>query len=285
MVVDKTCLSLVSSVSNKYKYLKCFQISATPRPWASYSASWWPCRPAPWSAVKTWSRSRSCRYSLSSSSSSCSSPNFRMLCPCCTRSVLAHRPPDPGILFHTSREVLHIVQEYRARPGKLKAPVSTMVCASRKGAEGGRVCRQPGGCYFGQADRCIIFTLTEAGPRFASGNTFFMGGPPDLAEFTSPNSFLMFSILGQGPEDLAWLRQPVEEWPEDDHYVKFEEYVNTKEVTNDSAERAIGNLKIQSKHFRKEDTLQAGIVVDQEVKKKYPKGKVGGRDEVSQEEG
>jgi hypothetical protein len=126
-------------------------------------------------------------------------------------------------------------------------------------------------------DEFEIDDTEKPGPRFASGNTFFIGGPPDLAEFTSPNSFLMFRILGQGPEDLAWLRQPVEEWPEDEHYVKFEEYVNTKEVTNDSAERAIGNLKIQSKHFRTEDTLQAGIVVDQEVKRKYPKGKVGGK--------
>ena len=52
------------------------------------------------------------------------------------------------------------------------------------------------------------------GPNFASGQAHWLGlqGRPSLATFASFESSLLFRILGQQPGDLAWLREPCDEW-------------------------------------------------------------------------
>ena len=63
---------------------------------------------------------------------------------------------------------------------------------------------------------------------------------PHVFSFVSVDSFLLFSLLGQQPEDFAWLERPVSERESFPQYLKFEAYVESKNVVNDAAERFIG---------------------------------------------
>ena len=121
------------------------------------------------------------------------------------------------------------------------------------------------------------FPVTDSerpGPRLASGETFWSGNtPPTLSSFVTPSSFLIFHIINQQPNDLAWLSLPVPEWDSSDSYFDFEYFVTHKQVVNDAAERAIGLVKPLIGKFKKEEHLQESLKTMEEVRVKFPKGK------------
>ena len=54
---------------------------------------------------------------------------------------------------------------------------------------------------------------------------------------------MIFHVLGQQPGDLQWLALPVAEWDNHLSYLELKNYIRTKSVVNDPAERAIGLIK------------------------------------------
>ena len=99
------------------------------------------------------------------------------------------------------------------------------------------------------------------GPNMASGDLFWMNGRPSLSSFIGNSSFLIFKVIDQQPEDLAWLRQPVSDWEASNSYFDFEYYVKNKHVVNDACERAIGVMKPLVGNFKKEDNFQAADIL------------------------
>ena len=110
----------------------------------------------------------------------------------------------------------------------------------------------------------------------ASGEIFWRNGRPSLSSFIGETSFLIFRVINQQPEDLAWLAQPVAEWESSDLYLDFEYYVNNKHVVNDAAERAIGLVKPQVANFKKEENFQAAMKTIEVARAKFPNSKVRG---------
>ena len=114
------------------------------------------------------------------------------------------------------------------------------------------------------------------GPNMASGEIFWRNGRPSLSSFIGDTSFLIFRVINQQPDDLAWLAQPVAEWESSDSYLDFEYYVNNKHVVNDAAERAIGLVKPQVANFKKEENFQAAMKTIEVARAKFPNSKVRG---------
>ena len=79
-------------------------------------------------------------------------------------------------------------------------------------------------------------------------------GMPHVSSFVSVDSFLLFSLLGQQPEDFAWMERPVSEWKSYPQYLKFGAHVESKNVVNDAAERFIGVTKPRVATFRSKTT-------------------------------
>ena len=114
------------------------------------------------------------------------------------------------------------------------------------------------------------------GPNMASGDLFWMNGRPSLSSFIGNSSFLIFKVIDQQPEDLAWLRQPVSDWEASNSYFDFEYYVKNKYVVNDACERAIGVMKPLVGNFKKEDNFQAAIKTIEKVRAVHPSSKLRG---------
>ena len=119
--------------------------------------------------------------------------------------------------------------------------------------------------------------VEKPGPNLASGNLHWANGRPRLSSFVTSDSSMIFRLLDQQPNDLAWLREPVEEWENYPPYVEFEFYVKKMAVVNDPAERIIGLIKPIVKNFHKEENLQAAISTTELVRAKYPTGKKNGK--------
>ena len=99
---------------------------------------------------------------------------------------------------------------------------------------------------------------------------------PHVSSFVSVDSFLLFSLLGQQPEDFAWLERPVLEWESFPQYFKFEAYVESKNVVNDAAERFIGVTKPRVANFRSKTNLQSNLLTAMKVQNTYPHQKKDG---------
>ena len=54
--------------------------------------------------------------------------------------------------------------------------------------------------------------------------------------------YYQFRSLNQQPDDLSWLSEPVDNWPNNHHFLEFRDFVKNLHVVNDDAER----LKIDS---------------------------------------
>ena len=114
-------------------------------------------------------------------------------------------------------------------------------------------------------------------PYFASGNLYWALGPASMADFVAPESLNIFHLLGQQPGDLQWLSLPVAEWENDANYIEFKDYVKAKSVVNDPAERALGLIKRMVKTFKKEQNLQAAMVVTKKAREAWPTGSLKGK--------
>ena len=101
--------------------------------------------------------------------------------------------------------------------------------------------------------------VNRPGPHMASSDRWWADGMPPLSGFTSADSFLLFRRLGQQPEDLAWMEQPVSEWENSPKYIEFEAFVSNKHVVNDAAERFIGLTKPRVSKFRDKTNLQSNF--------------------------
>ena len=99
---------------------------------------------------------------------------------------------------------------------------------------------------------------------------------PHVSSFVSVDSFLLFSLLGQQPKDFAWMERPVSEWESFPQYLKFEAYVESKNVVNDAAERFIGVTKPCVATFRSETNLQSNLLTTVKLRNAYPHQKKDG---------
>ena len=118
--------------------------------------------------------------------------------------------------------------------------------------------------------------VNRPGPALASSGLWWANGMPPLSSFVSVQSFLLFSLLGQQPVDLAWMERPVSEWENYPQYLKLQEYVNSKNVVNDAAERFIGVAKPRVSTFRSETNLQSNLLTTVKVRNAYPHQKKDG---------
>ena len=90
------------------------------------------------------------------------------------------------------------------------------------------------------------FPRTEVlrpGPNFASSDTYWSGGTPSLATFVAKESLLIFHLLGQ-LRQLRWLSLPIAEWESSVEYTDFKDYIKSKSVVNDPAERAEEEVQV-----------------------------------------
>ena len=117
--------------------------------------------------------------------------------------------------------------------------------------------------------------IQKPGPNFASRD--WAHEKPCLSSFVTYESSMMFRMLDQQPDDLAWLREPVREWENYPAYVDFEFYARKMAVVNDPAERLIGLIKPIVKKFQKEENLQAALSTTELVRARYPTGKKDGK--------
>ena len=108
--------------------------------------------------------------------------------------------------------------------------------------------------------------VNRPGQRFASCDQLWANGMPHVSSFVSVDSFLLFSLLGQQPEDLAWMEWPVSELESFPLYLKFEAYVESKNVVNNDAERFIGVTKPRVATFRSETNLQSNLLTTEGAK-------------------
>ena len=69
------------------------------------------------------------------------------------------------------------------------------------------------------------------------------------------------------------MEQPVSEWESFPQYRKFEDYVASKNVVNDAAERFISVTKPCVAKFRSETNLQSNLLTTVKVKNSYPHGR------------
>ena len=118
--------------------------------------------------------------------------------------------------------------------------------------------------------------VNRPGPLFAYSPRWWGDGMPRLSSFTSTQSFLLFRRLGQQPEDLAWMEQPVSEWENSPKFTEFQALVSSKHVVNNAAERFIGVAKPHVSKFRNETNLQSNLLTTVKVRKTYPHEVIGG---------
>ena len=69
---------------------------------------------------------------------------------------------------------------------------------------------------------------------------------------------------------MQWLPQPVVEWENSLKFMEFANYVKTKLVVNDPAERALGLIKPIIKKFKKEKNLQSAMIVTKKARAAWP---------------
>ena len=118
--------------------------------------------------------------------------------------------------------------------------------------------------------------VNRPGPNFASSARWWADGMPSLSSFVSVQSFLLFSLLGQQPVDLAWMERPASEWENYPQYLKLQDYVASKHVVNDAVERFIGVTKPRVSNFRNETNLQSNLLTTVKVRNAYPHTKKDG---------
>ena len=83
----------------------------------------------------------------------------------------------------------------------------------------------------------LIYQRSVPGPNFCTNDMFWTTGCPTLDTFLNGRSFLLWEVMGQTQENLAWLEQPVDDWERYDDYRKLFFFVNHLVVVNDPAER------------------------------------------------
>ena len=118
------------------------------------------------------------------------------------------------------------------------------------------------------------FSVTEVklpGPKYASNFSNWDNGGPTLDSFITQDSFLVFHLLKQQPEDLNWLVEPVADWENNHSYMKFNDYIKKLAVVNDPAERMIGLIKPIVANFKKESSLQGALSVTEITRKNFKK--------------
>ena len=108
---------------------------------------------------------------------------------------------------------------------------------------------------------------TVPGPAFCLGDEFWDQGDPSLHIFINKLSFLIFELLNQTPDDLAWLTLEPEEWMEQPTYVAVHNFVCKMEVTNDPAERAIKLLGERIRTVHTHERLLETIVTTEELRR------------------
>ena len=118
--------------------------------------------------------------------------------------------------------------------------------------------------------------VNRPGPYLASSAGWWADGMPSLSSFVSVQSFLLFSLLGQQPVDLAWMERPVSEWENYPQYLNLQDYVASKHVVNDAVERFIGVTKPRVSNFRNETNLQSNLLTTVKVRNAYPHTKKDG---------
>ena len=97
---------------------------------------------------------------------------------------------------------------------------------------------------------------------------------PSMASLIKPKSWLMFSLLDMTDDDVNWLKKDVSDWPEDQGFVKFKEFVNGLTVVNDPAERSIKLVQefvntCQDEELRQD--LMLAVSENRKVNKVYKK--------------
>ena len=112
--------------------------------------------------------------------------------------------------------------------------------------------------------------VMQPSPNLASGDLYWLAGKPSLSSFVAAESLNIFHLIGLGAEDLQWLAQPVVEWENSLKFMEFANYVKTKLVVNDPAERALGLIKPIIKKFKKEKNLQSAMIVTKKARAAWP---------------
>ena len=127
--------------------------------------------------------------------------------------------------------------------------------------------------------------ISYPGPNFCWSDRFWPadGSLPDLGQFVTHESFLVFNMLKTTNEEVRhFLEIPVAEWSEDPDSPNFQrilialKYLATNiDATNDPAERALKTMKDTIKQYHIEENLQHGLVTVIESRKLAKASKCG----------
>ncbi|XP_065660859.1 uncharacterized protein LOC136084580 [Hydra vulgaris] len=110
---------------------------------------------------------------------------------------------------------------------------------------------------------------------------FNIDQPPGLESYISPDSWLIFDILGHTSEKCLWMKLPQIFWKEFSGYNEFQSFVKSVEVVNDSSERAVKLIQDNVERAKSEEKLQNLLQMKNTWKKPFKKTKNGYKESVT----
>ncbi|XP_065682417.1 uncharacterized protein LOC124816991 [Hydra vulgaris] len=110
---------------------------------------------------------------------------------------------------------------------------------------------------------------------------FNIDQPPGLESYISPDSWLIFDILGHISEKCLWMKLPQIFWKEFPGYNEFQSFVKSVEVVNDSSERAVKLIQDNVERGKSEEKLQNLLQMKNSWKKPFKKTKNGYKESVT----
>ena len=90
---------------------------------------------------------------------------------------------------------------------------------------------------------------------------------PSLDLFITPESWLVFEMLGHSKEQVKWMLYPPEHWDVDPDYQEFKAFVKKIAVVNDAGERAVKAVQDLVMQTTNEIKLQKMLVVKSKLQK------------------
>ena len=125
------------------------------------------------------------------------------------------------------------------------------------------------------AQKLYAFSRPEEYDFSRKNNTGFMPSKefflkdmqPSLDLFITPESWLVFEMLGHSKEQVKWMLYPPEHWDVDPDYQEFKAFVKKIAVVNDAGERAVKAVQDLVMQTTNEIKLQKMLVVKSKLQK------------------
>ena len=111
---------------------------------------------------------------------------------------------------------------------------------------------------------------------------FLQDSPPSLDVFVTPESWLVFDMLGHTMGQVKWMLYPPEHWNIDPDFIEFQAFVKNIAVVNDAGERAVKAVQETVMQTHNEIKLQKMLLVKNKMQKARSRTKAAYKEAADQ---